>query len=200
MITWKYFLWPILIGALAASYSQAEIHLETETLSVNVHEMAILDVMHELSNQGEIRVVAMEDTKVNNVRISKIFWDLPLEEGLERLFNGWNYGLNRDQTTGKITTIYLVSQRLQSSDSPDLPQMASTRQSSNTHSSKTLSLPRILSETFDPDFKDFGEQDDIQDYEEEYADEQAYPDQEELESLPPNFRNELEKWYRNDNG
>jgi len=154
MTKWNCFLWSIFIGVLLTSSSQAEVRLGTKTLSVHVHEVAMLEVLQEFKRQGNMQVVALEDTKINNVRISKIFWDLPLDEGLDRILSGWNYGISRDASTGKITTLYLVSRRTEPSELPE-PPLDLTNQPSGLNTRVAHTKPTIPKETYDSNLPDF---------------------------------------------
>ena len=107
---------------------------------------------------------------VGHVKISKRFWNLPLEEGLDRLLAGWNYGLHRNQSTGKIVTLYLVS-RQTTSPSPversftlgsqplDDRIVESSNQPTNFRSTHPLDFP---------DYDDVDEDDDEEDRDDEY--------------------------------
>ena len=99
----------------------AEVLLTHNTLTVNIRDTTMKDILDDIRHQGHFNIVAFEETKIGNVRISKKFWNLPLEKGLERLFSGWNYGITRDVSTGKITILYLVSQRINPLPVPDVP-------------------------------------------------------------------------------
>ena len=135
-----------LVGAFSAS--RAEVHLAQDTLTVNVHNATMKNVLDDIRYQGYFTIVAFEDTQIGNVRISKKFWHLPLEAGLARLLSGWNYGINRDMSTGKISTLYLVSQRTDSSSvSPPLPHIIT--QQSNPNASAPQSQATTLQETYD---------------------------------------------------
>lgn len=90
---------------------QAEVHIRQDRITIHVQEITIQAVLHLLAEQGQFNIVALEESRMKHVRISKRFWNLPLEEGLARIFSSWNYGLGRDPKTGKITTLYLVSPR-----------------------------------------------------------------------------------------
>ena len=177
------------------SSCHAEVRLTLNSLTVDIHDAAMKDVLDDIHHQGDLNIVAFEETKIGNVRISKKFWNLPLEAGLDRLLSGWNYGISRDVSTGKITTLYLVSLRTDASVLPALQASSSNQQSSqDAYESQTQSS--ILSEPYDdPESSD---PEDDEEYD-EFATEPNFPSQEELENLPPDLREHLEKLYRNDN-
>ncbi len=104
----------------------AEVRLTHDLLTVDIHDVSMADVLNDLRHHGNLNIVAFEETKIGNVRISKTFWNLPVEEGLDRLLSGWNYGINRDVTTGRISALYLVSRRTAASLRPEGPSSSST--------------------------------------------------------------------------
>ena len=170
MSMWNNALFLILAAVTLGTPSQAEVHLGKNTLSVNVHETAIREVLDKLARQGDINVIALEKTQVGNVKISKRFWNLPLEEGLDRLLTGWNYGLKRDQSTGKIVTLYLVSQH------PQPSQMAERLSTSSTQAqpqvvgepNNQLTILRSTHNLVFPDYDDLDDEDDDEDTDGEY--------------------------------
>ncbi|GJL52803.1 hypothetical protein [Candidatus Nitrospira salsa] len=112
-----YILLLLELCSLVAS-CDAEVRLTHNTLTVNIDDAEMNDILADLRDQGKFKILAFEERKIGNVKISKKFWNLPLEEGLDRLLSGWNYGITRDLSTGKINTLYLVSQRTDSSIAP----------------------------------------------------------------------------------
>ena len=100
-----------LIWGLQLSLCQGEVQWKKDSLSVSVEDASVSQVLEEISRQRDIRIITLEETKVGRVKVSKQFWNVTLEEGLVRLLNGWNYGFIRDPISGKISTLYLVSQR-----------------------------------------------------------------------------------------
>ena len=172
---------------------QAEVHLEENRLTVNVQEITIEEVFQELSQQGHINVVALEETNIGNVKISKRFWNLPLEEGLDRLLSGWNYGLHRNQSTGNIVTLYLVSRQSQP------PELAKTVSSSSTQPQNLIleelnnqpSLPGATQNIALLDYDD----DDEEDTGDEYEDfgEDIEPSRKSVEISPSTYLEYLKK-------
>ncbi len=176
------------------SSCHAEVRLTLNSLTVDIQDAAMKDVLADLHDQGNFKIVALEESKVGNVKITKKFWNLPLEAGLDRLLSGWNYGISRDASTGKITTLYLVSQRTDSSSLP-VSLAISTNQPSSGAGYESQTQPSILRETYDdPEAPD---SEDDQEYD-EFAAEPNFPSEEELANLPPDLREHLEKLYRTD--
>ena len=173
---------------------QAEVHLEGNRLTVNVQEITIEEVFQELSQQGDINVVALEETNIGNVKISKRFWNLPLEEGLDRLLSGWNYGLHRNQSTGKIVTLYLVSRQSQP------PEPARTVSSASIQTPSHIvyepnTQPTILRATDTIALLDYDDEDDEEDTDDEYEEfgEDLEPNQKLIGVMPSTFREQLIK-------
>ncbi len=170
---------------------QAEVFLAHNTLTVNVQGATIREVLKTLTRQAHIKIVSLEETNIGNVKISKKFWNLPLEEGIHRVLSGWNYGISRDVHTGKITTLYLVSQRIDVSGK-GAPRRTMTNDPSNLDVSQEQFQPAILNQT---DNADILKRTDDQESEED----DVFSD-EEFETLPPNLIETLERWQRKGNG
>ncbi len=171
---------------------QAEVFLAQNTLTINVHGATIHAVLKALTQQSQIKIVALEETNIGNVKISKKFWNLPLEEGLHRILSGWNYGISRDTRTGKITTLYLVSQRIDTSGEGHAL-ATSTQSPSNLDFSESQPPPTILSQTYDANALQPTDNQEAEEEEDVFSDE-------EFETLPPNLMETLERWQRNGNG
>ncbi len=171
---------------------QAEVFLAQNTLTVNVQGATIHEVLKTLTKQAQIKIIALEETNIGHVKISKKFWDLPLEEAIHRVLNGWNYGISRDTRTGRITTLYLVSQRIDAS-STSSPLDTSTRSPSKRDFPPSQPQPTILSQTYDAKVLQPMDNQGLEEEEDVFSDE-------ELETLPPNLIETLERWQRNGNG
>ena len=185
-------LFTIIALVLFSMPSHAEVLLQENRLTINVQEATVHEVLRALTQQSQINIIALEETDVGNVRISKKFWGLPLEEGIHRVLNGWNYGITRDVSTGKITALYLVSQRIHASTSGS-PPTASSSYPSNQNISQLQTQPTALSQTYGTDA--------IHPINEEELDgNDDFFNDEEQESLPPNLSETLERWQRNGNG
>ena len=176
--------------------SLAEVRLSQNTLTVDVANTTIKNVLDNIGHQGNITIIALEETKIDNVRITKKFLNLSLEAGFDRLLSGWNYGISRNALTGKITTVYLVSQR---EDSLGLSVIVSS--SPNPTTRPTLAQARSEPNPL-MDFEDDTDSLDSEDEEadEEFAEEANFPNSEELANLPLTLSEHLEQLYRNDQG
>ncbi len=186
------FLIQIITLVLLSLPCQAEVFLAQNTLTVNVQGATIHEVLKTLTEQAQIKIIALEETNIGHVRISKKFWNLPLEEGIHRVLSGWNYGISRDTRTGRITTLYLVSQRIDTSDISS-PLDTSTRSPSNRDFLPSQSQPTILSQTYDANVVQPTDNQESEEEEDVFSDE-------EFEALPPNLLETLERWQRNGNG
>ena len=124
--------------------SNAEIRVTSNTMTVNVSDTTMKNVLDDIRHQMDLNVVTFEGTKINTVKLSKRFWNLPLEVGFDRLLRGWNYGITRDGLTGKMTTLYLVSRR--SDPSTSLIPETSTNQTVHHNTDEAAFQPSILTE------------------------------------------------------
>ena len=186
------FLIQIISLLLLSLPCHAEVFLAQNTLTINVHGATIHDVLKTLTQQAQIKIVALEETNIGNVKISKKFWDLPLEEGIHRVLSGWNYGISRDIHTGRITTLYLVSQRIDTSRTGD-PRGTSGHNPSNLDFSESQAPPTMLSQTYAAKVLQPTDNQELEEEEDIFSDE-------EFETLPPNLIETLERWQRNGNG
>lgn len=175
---------------------QAEVRLIHDTLTVNIHNTTMKDALNELRHQADLNIVAFEETQISKVRISKTFWNLPLEEGLDRLLSGWNYGISRNASTGKIVTLYLVSQRTDSSALP-VPLPSSMNVPSSRNIFESWPQPSFLD---DSDENSESQASAEEEEDDGFATDQNFPSEEKLEHLPPDLREHLEKLYRENNG
>lgn len=191
---YKFFdaLLTIIALMLLSMPGHAEVLLKEDRLTMNVEGATVHEVLNALTQQAKINIVALKETNISNVRISKRFWGLPLEEGIHRVLSGWNYGITRNVSTGKIKTLYLVSQRHDSSTSSD-PPPPSAPYPSNQDISQSESQPTVLSQTYGTNVLESID-------EEESEGEEDFFNAEELETLPPNLIETLERWQRNGNG
>ncbi len=185
------FLIKIITLVLLSVPCQAEVFLAQNTLTIDVQGATIHEVLQTLTQQTQINIVALEETNIGHVKISKKFWNLPLEEGIHRVLSGWNYGISRDTRTGRITTLYLVSQRIDTSDTSS-PPATSTRSPSNRDFISSQPQPTILSQTYDANI--------LQPTDDQKLEEEDEFSDEELETFPPNLIETLERWQHNGNG
>lgn len=91
--------------------ASAAVQVTGDSLSVHVSNVALVDVLEEVSQRGEIALKGVENESLQSIIISEAFQNLPIQAGLERLLVRLNYAFNREPVTGRITTLYLVSER-----------------------------------------------------------------------------------------
>lgn len=179
------FLIQIITLLLLSLPCQAEVFLAQNKLTINVQGATIHEVLNTLTQQAQIKIVALEETNIGHVKISKKFWNLPLEEGIHRVLSGWNYGISRDTRTGRITTLYLVSQRTDASGTGS-PLGKSTGSPSNLDFSESQPQPTILSQTYDAHVLQSTDNQVSEEEEDVFSDE-------EFKTLPPNLIETLER-------
>ena len=129
---YKFYGFLFITGMLFLTPCYAEVSLSSNKITVNVHEITMQEILENISKQGHIHIVTLDESPIGHVKISRRFSNLPIEIGLERILNGWNYGMSRDSSTGKITTIYLLSQRTNQSTVP-VPLSVNSPSSRHTH-------------------------------------------------------------------
>lgn len=149
----KWFM-AILTLMMLTSPGQAEVYLDQDRLTVNVSETTAKDVLNDVALQGHITIVVLDHTQIGQVKISRRFWNIPLEEGLERILNGWNYGLSRNRLTGKISTVYLLAQRIRTV-SPSQSQPILTHNSQNISPDDIPAQPMVSSRVYDKESSNF---------------------------------------------
>ncbi len=185
-------LFAILALILLSIPCHAEVLLKEDRLTIDVQGATVHEVLNTLTQKAQINIITLEETNINNVRISKRFWNLPLEKGIHRVLSGWNYGITRDVSTGKITTLYLASQRTTSATSGS-PTTASTTNPSNQIISQSQSQSAILNQTYSANILEPIDEEDLEG-------EEDFFDDEELETLPSNLIEILERWEQNGKG
>ena len=117
----EFVLYVIFIGFFFLYTSaDAAVQITDHSLSVQVSNVALVDVLEYVSRQGQIEVVGLDNKALHTLLISEVFQDLSIETGLERLLGRLNYAFSRAPITGRITTLYLVSERQNATPSTNL--------------------------------------------------------------------------------
>ncbi|GJL54657.1 MAG: hypothetical protein NPIRA02_17890 [Nitrospirales bacterium] len=89
----------------------ADVIVNERTLTAHLTDASLVAVMDQIARQTGIRIDVVDTTKYVNSMISDTFEDMPLEQGIERLLNGWNFGLSKDPVSGAVRTLMIVSHR-----------------------------------------------------------------------------------------
>ena len=116
------------LGMVAVMWSlfafdcHAEVSVRGHDLNANLKGASLEKVILRISQQANIEVAVSNMPEYGKSMVSDIFKDLPLEQRLDRLLNGWNYALSKDPTTGKVRQLMIVSRRSGLSDASPLAQ------------------------------------------------------------------------------
>ncbi|MCA9473023.1 MAG: hypothetical protein MRJ96_09350 [Nitrospirales bacterium] len=147
----------------------AEVRVSGHDLSVNLEDASLARVMEQIGWEAGIDIAIMNALDYRNAVISEAFTDMPLEQGLDRLLNGWNYGLSKDPASGAVRTVMIVSRR--TSEAEAHPVDTNVQIISN----------KLERNDSDQDLEDMTGQ--------EFADEKTYlTDEELLNDTPPEMR------------
>ncbi|GJL65299.1 MAG: hypothetical protein NPIRA05_02700 [Nitrospirales bacterium] len=90
----------------------AEVRVNGQNVTVNLSRASLAKVMRQIGQEMGIHIDIVNSAEYNNAVISAFFEDVPLEQSLDHLLNGWNYGLSKDPKTGNVRTLMIVSHRL----------------------------------------------------------------------------------------
>ena len=108
----EFVVYMICLGVLCMyTTAGAAVQVTGDSLSVQVSNIALVDILEDVSRQGRIEVVGLDNEALHTILISEVFQDLSIETGLERLLGRLNYAFSRAPITGRIMTLYLVSER-----------------------------------------------------------------------------------------
>ncbi len=103
---------PLTIWVLFAFDSHAEVRVNGQKLSANLRNTSLANVMNQIEVEAGINVTVFTTSKYTEATISAVFEEIPLELGLGRLLNGWNYALSKDPITGTVKSLIVVSRRM----------------------------------------------------------------------------------------
>ena len=105
-----------LVGLLLPSISAgADVHLNVDGLTVNIQDEPLEGILRNLAQQAEFDLMILQKRDFAGETITEEFHNLSLEEGVHRLLPAWNYGMTKDQKTGRIHQMFVVSKRHSSS-------------------------------------------------------------------------------------
>jgi len=116
----KEFLFSVLVVCLSLSFSaetRGEIIVENQAVTADISNESLAKTIEKISRQIGIDVEILDVQDYRTTLISDVFHHLPLGEAIERLLNGWNYGLTKDPKTGNIQMLMVVSRRYDTGDS-----------------------------------------------------------------------------------
>ena len=86
-------------------------HLNVEGLTVNIQDEPLEAVLQDLAEQADFDLMILQKRDFAGETISEEFHNLTLEEGVHRLLPAWNYGMTKDEKTGQINQMFVISKR-----------------------------------------------------------------------------------------
>lgn len=101
----------IALCLLLTLHSHAEVHVHQQELTAYVKEASLAKILTKIGRQAGFDITVLNESDYQKAVVSDVLEDVPLEQGLERLLNGWNYGLSKDPTTSTIRKLIIVSRR-----------------------------------------------------------------------------------------
>ena len=101
-----------ILGLLLPSYSTgADVDLNVDGLTVKIQDEPLEPLLRILAQQAEFELLILQIGDFAGVTISEEFYNLSIEEGVHRLLPAWNYGMTKDQKTGQINHMFVISKR-----------------------------------------------------------------------------------------
>ena len=92
-------------------HSHAEVHVHGQGLTVHLQKASLERVLKKIGRQAGFDIAILNESDYHKAVVSGALEDVPLEQGLARLLNGWNYGFSKDPTTGTLRQLIIVSRR-----------------------------------------------------------------------------------------
>lgn len=105
------FLMNLVLWGLLASTSFAEVSVHGQGLTANLDHASLSRVLMKICEQADMDITIVDGSEYHKAIVSDVFDDVPLEQGLDRLLNGWNYGLIKSARTGALQTLIVLSRR-----------------------------------------------------------------------------------------
>ena len=99
-------LWVFLTPA-----SYAEVIVHEQAITAHLERSSLSQVLMKIGQQAGIDIAVTKGSDYRKAVVSEVLENVPLEEGLSRLLNGWNYGLVKNANTGAIHILMVVSRR-----------------------------------------------------------------------------------------
>ncbi len=94
-----------------ALHSYAEVNVHGQGLTARLKNASLARVLTKIGRQAGIDIAVLNESDYHKAVVSDVLENIPLEQGLERLLNGWNYGFSKDPTTGTVRRLMIVSRR-----------------------------------------------------------------------------------------
>ncbi len=161
--------------------AQATILVKKQALTANLFDESLSSVLGEIQKQTNITVAILDPVDYNSALVSDVFGELPLEQGLERLLKGWNYGISKHFQTGEVQMVVIGSRRKPMADMALL------------HANE-VSPNGSLSKREEPSIQEFSGEGAMEGWEDYPSNDQTYQTEEDvLANAPPNVRPFIER-------
>ena len=173
--------------------AHAELSLQQDRLTLHVQAVPLEDVLVNLSQEGAFRITILDNQMTDKITVTQHFDGVPSEDGLSRLLAHWNYGLTKQQPSGQIQEVFLVSKRVDPKDLPTpTPAATPTRDSASRQNwdEDAESLAAFTEESSDEDYL---EDHATEEFEEEgfEGDQETFTEEMIPGDLPPEIREEM---------
>ncbi len=101
----------IALSVFFTHHSHAEVHVHEHELTAHLKEASLARVLKKIGRQAGFDIAVLNESDYHKAVVSYALENVPLEQGLERLLNGWNYGFSKNPTTGTVQRLIIVSRR-----------------------------------------------------------------------------------------
>lgn len=161
--------------------AQATILVKKQALTADLLDESLSNVLGQIEKQTDITVAILDSVDYNSALVTDVFGELPLEQGLERLLNGWNYGISKHLQTGEVQMVVIGSRRKPMAD------MALSH-------ANEVSPNGSLSKREEPSIQEFLGEAAMEGWEDYPSEDQIYQTEEDvLANAPPNVRPFIER-------
>ncbi len=104
-------MWALVAMLFFAGDGHADVTVNGQDVTAHLADASLAKVMRQIGQKAGIQIDILHKADYHNAVISDVFENMPLEQGLDRLLNGWNYGLSKDPKTGLVRRLMIVSRR-----------------------------------------------------------------------------------------
>ncbi len=92
-------------------HSHAEVRVYGQAFTAHLKEASLERVLKKIGRQAGFDIAVLNEPNYHKALVSDVLEDVPLEQGLARLLNGWNYAFSKDSMTGTVRRLIIVSRR-----------------------------------------------------------------------------------------